>query len=116
VLYKFYKTRRGATLLLENHGYYFSADRFVKILSLCTYSGFLEEFEVLNKDLQNSKADEEFVLKVKRGYALFVGKADETAEEVDNEVDSNPYVVTKLRFDKETLERLNQHLLRYLCF
>jgi hypothetical protein len=115
-LFKFYKSRRGSTLLLENHGYYFSVERFVTILSLCTAAGFLDEFDVLNKDLEESKADEEFVLKVKKGFALFIGHVEDDAQEVDKEDELNPYVVTKLRFDKETLERLNQHLLRYLCF
>ena len=68
---------------------------------------------MLHKDLLESKADEEFVLKVRRGYAIFVGRV---GDESDKGNDNDPFVISKLRFDKETLERLNQHLLRYLCF
>ncbi|KAJ3348578.1 hypothetical protein HDU91_006544 [Kappamyces sp. JEL0680] len=112
VLHKFYKSRRGSVF---SKARFFTPEKFVTLLGICTIAGFLDEFNILNRDILMAKdQDDEFVAHVKKGYSLLINSAMAAGEADAAEADTELPVQSKLRFDAETLSRLKSLLEKYL--
>ncbi|KAI8896489.1 hypothetical protein BC833DRAFT_622075 [Globomyces pollinis-pini] len=80
ILFKYFKSKRDSAFKDQQ---YFTAPIFVLLLKLCTATGSLEEFRLLNQDiLLAPNQDDNFIATVKKGYTLFIAqKSDHDLEE-----------------------------------
>ena len=118
-MHKFYKTRRASTFAKEH---YFSALSLIRILSLCTTAGFLDEFKILNRDILKSHfAQDDYVQTVQKGYAAFVKNRNGQlvqdvvgADDEDVPVDLESSPASRIIFDPDTLVTLHTILVDFL--
>ncbi|KAH6593009.1 hypothetical protein BASA61_004396 [Batrachochytrium salamandrivorans] len=86
---------------------------FVTLLQICTVSGHLCEFKLLNRDLhERACANEESMANVKRGFAAYLGYYVIASEERANESvkSSNDYVYTHRACSMDGINDLGDRL------
>ncbi|KAJ3319748.1 hypothetical protein HDV06_005949 [Boothiomyces sp. JEL0866] len=105
VLYKYYKSRPHSAF---KDFEYFTPETFILLLKFCTYTGNIEEFNMLNQEVLSKNTDVDFVNKVKIGYATFVNNRLKRASK-SAQKNSRP----QPKLDLESINRLRNTLIQY---
>ncbi|KAJ3311925.1 hypothetical protein HDV04_003534 [Boothiomyces sp. JEL0838] len=87
---------------------YFTPETFILLLKFCTYTGNIEEFNMLNQDVLSKNSDVDFVNKVKIGYATFVNDRKNRGS-----IATLKATRPQPKLDLESINRLRNTLIQY---
>ncbi|KAJ3256776.1 hypothetical protein HK103_005150 [Boothiomyces macroporosus] len=105
LLFKYYQTRPNCAFKDVE---YFTPETFILLLKFCTYTGNIEEFNMLNQDVLSKNSDVDFVNKVKIGYATFVSDRKNRGS-----IATSKAARPQPKLDLESINRLRNTLIQY---